>query len=247
MNLRLIFSMALFLVWVRKGTHEGSLVLGSLEPSMSELGAGVDELEADLLQGPLLGVGQERLPQGEGALLGANAATLDHDEVLLDLSVMGESSHGVDGLVSNVILGGSVVLNELAVLHLVAGAHPVDLLVHLSPVVVSLLSSPGDSALDPAWMPGSNTGNLPETLVGLPGELLGVPPAGHTLVSMTLGHSDDVDHLVLGEHLADGHLLLKVLAGKVDLVGDGSTVELDLHDVSLLLPAAEELHLGVDD
>ena len=36
---------------------------------------------------------------------------------------------------------------------------------------------------------------------------------------MTLGHSDDVDHLVLGEHLADGHLLLKVLAGKVDLVG----------------------------
>ena len=34
---------------------------------------------------------------------------------------------------------------------------------------------------------------------------------------MTLGHSDDVDHLVLGEHLADGHLLLKVLTGKVDL------------------------------
>ena len=28
------------------------------------------------------------------------------------------------------------------------------------PVVVSLLSSPGDSALDPAWMPGSDTGNL---------------------------------------------------------------------------------------
>ena len=119
---------ALLLAVLLEGTHEGSLVLGSLEPSMSELGAGVDELEADLLQGPLLGVGQERLPQGEGALLGANAATLagqgqlghgktaksnvkkavsnyylDHDEVLLDLSVMGESSHGVDGLVSNVI------------------------------------------------------------------------------------------------------------------------------------------------
>ena len=68
-----------------EGTHEGSLVLGSLEPSMSELGAGVDELEADLLQGPLLGVGQERLPQGEGALLGANAATL---------AGQGQLSHG---------------------------------------------------------------------------------------------------------------------------------------------------------
>ena len=108
---------------------------------MSELGAGVDELEADLLQGPLLGVGQERLPQGEGALLGANAATLDHDEVLLDPSVMGESFHGVDGLVSNVILGGGVVLDELAVLPLVAGAHPVDLLVHLSPGQEGSLSS----------------------------------------------------------------------------------------------------------
>ena len=31
------------------------------------------------------------------------------------------------------LLGGGVVLDELAVLHLVAGAHPVDLLVHLSP------------------------------------------------------------------------------------------------------------------
>ena len=67
---------ALLLAVLLEGAHEGSLVLGGLEPSVTELGAGVDELEADLLQGPLLGVGQERLPQGEGALLGANAATL---------------------------------------------------------------------------------------------------------------------------------------------------------------------------
>merc|ERR1719464_1567084 len=123
----------------------------------------------------------------------------------------------------------------------------VTLLVHLSPMVVTLLSSPGNGALDSAGMPSSNTSNLPETLVSLPWKLLGVPPAGHTLVSVTLGHSNDIDHLVLGEHLADGHLLLKVLTGKVDLVGNGASVELDLHDMSLLLPAAEELHLGVDD
>merc|ERR1719173_228081 len=64
---------------------------------------------------------------------------------------------------------------------------------------------------------------------------------------MTLGHSDDVNHLILSEHLADRHLLLKVLTGKVDLVSNGASVELDLHDVSLLLPAAEKLHLGVDN
>merc|ERR1719234_3026700 len=93
---------ALLLAVLLEGTHEGGLVLGSLEPSVTELGARVDELQVDLLKSPLLGVRQERLPQGEGALLGTNAASLEHDEVLLDLSIVGESTHGVDGLVSNV-------------------------------------------------------------------------------------------------------------------------------------------------
>ena len=34
---------------------------------------------------------------------------------------------------------------------------------------------------------------------------------------MTLGHSDDIDHLILSEHLADSHLLLKVVPGKGNL------------------------------
>merc|ERR1719234_1372307 len=64
---------------------------------------------------------------------------------------------------------------------------------------------------------------------------------------MTLGHSDNVDHLILSEHLANGRLLLKVIAGKGNLISNGASVKLDLHDVGLLLPAAEKLHLGVDD
>ena len=68
---------ALLLAVLLEGAHEGSLVLGGLEPSVAELGAGVDELEVDLLKSPLLGVGEERLPQGKSSLLGANAATLD--------------------------------------------------------------------------------------------------------------------------------------------------------------------------
>jgi hypothetical protein len=39
------------------------------------------------------------------------------------------------------LLGGSVVLDQFAVLHAEARPHPVDLLVDLSPVVVSLLPS----------------------------------------------------------------------------------------------------------
>ena len=47
-----------------------------LEPSVTKLGGGVDELEVDLLQSSLLGVGQQRLTQSQQPLLGSNAATL---------------------------------------------------------------------------------------------------------------------------------------------------------------------------
>ena len=80
---------------------------------MTKLGAGVDELELDLLQGLPLGVGEERLPEGEHPLLGSDAAALDHDKVLLHLSVVGEATHGVDGLVGQVVVCGSIVLDEL--------------------------------------------------------------------------------------------------------------------------------------
>ena len=138
-------------------------------------------------------------------------------------------------------------LTNLSVLHLEPLPDPVDLLVDLSPVMVALLTGPGHGGLDPAGMPGSNTGHLPQALVGLPGQLLGVPPAGDALEPVTLGHSDDVHHLVLGEHSSHGNLLLEMVPGEVDLIGDGSSIELDLHDVSLLLSTPQDLHLGVDE
>ena len=68
---------------------------------------------------------------------------------------------------------------HLSVLHGISSTHPVDLLVDLGPVVVSLLTSSGYSELDPARMPGTDTGDLPQAFMGLPGELLSVPPAGY--------------------------------------------------------------------
>ena len=44
-----------------EGSHEGHLVLLGLEASVTKLGAGVDELELDLLERLPLGVDQERL------------------------------------------------------------------------------------------------------------------------------------------------------------------------------------------
>ena len=100
----------------------------------------------------------------------------------------------------------------------------------------TLLSSPGNSKLNPGRMPRSNTSNLPQTLMGLTGQLLCVPSAGYTLESMTLGHTDNINALIHAEDLRDWDLLLKVSSGKVNLLSDGSTVQLDLSEESLLLP-----------
>lgn len=225
-------------------SHEGLLLFGGLEASVAELGRGVDELEGDLLESNTLGVGPERLAEGDRSLSGSDDGSLDHEVVLVDGSVVRESTHGVDGLLGDVEFGGSVLLAFGGQSGL---ADAVDLLVHLSSVMVSLLTSTGNRELDSGRMPGSDTSDLAETLVSLARELLGVPSGSDTLESLSAGNTDGVDHLVLGEDLIDEDLLLQTLLGPLDLVGDGSSVKLDLHDVGLLVAVLEELLLGVDD
>ena len=58
---------------------------------------------------------------------------------------------------------------------------------------------------------------------------------GDTLETVTLGDGDDVDNLVLLEDGADGDGLLEETLCERDLVCDGATVDLDLHEVRLLL------------
>ena len=49
-------------------SHEGHLVLRSLETTVTKLGRGVDELQLDLLHGATLGVGQQGLQKNREAL-----------------------------------------------------------------------------------------------------------------------------------------------------------------------------------
>jgi len=226
-------------------THEAGLVLGGLEATMTKLGTGVDEFERNFLYKPLLSQSLQGLSKSQDTLLVSNAGSLDHEEVLLHLSVVREATHGSDGLIGQIVVRGGVILDQLAVLHLIALPDPVDLLVDLSTVVVTFLTSPGYSVLDPAGMPSTNAGDFPQTLVSLPWQLLGVPPGSYTFKSMSLGDANDVDALVHGEHISDWHLFLEMLPGEVDLVGNAATVQLNLHNVSLLLPAAQDLHLSV--
>ena len=120
-------------------------------------------------------------------------------------------------------------------------ANLVNLLVHLSTVVVTILTSTGNSVGNPSRMPGTNTGNLAETPVGLAGKAGDTPTSDHTLITLTLGHTNDVNHLILLEHSVNRNLLLEELVAIVHLVSNGTAIDLNLHEVSLLL--LQTLHL----
>ena len=94
-------------------------------------------------------------------------------------------------------------------------------------------------------MPCTNTGDLAETLVSLARKFLGAPSVGDTLESVTPGDGNDVDVFVLLKDGANFDGLLKELVAKVDLVGDGASVDLDLHEVGLLLAETSLADLGV--
>jgi hypothetical protein len=96
-------------------------------------------------------------------------------------------------------------------------------------------------------MPGSNTGDLSATSVRLALQSLDSESLHHTLGSLTLGHSHNVKALAVLKHLRHLNLLLEVVLGEGDLVLDGSSIELDLHDVGLVLSETELADLGGDN
>ena len=96
-------------------------------------------------------------------------------------------------------------------------------------------------------MPCTDTSDLAETLVRLARELLGAPTVGYTLETVTLGDGNYIDNLVLLEDGADGDGLFEKAVGELDLVGDGAAVDLDLHQMGLLLGKTGLADLGVGE
>lgn len=128
---------------------------------MTHLGGSIDEFNVNLFQGSSGDLGDERLSQHDDSLLGTDDASLDHDEIVSDHTVVGETSHGSDVLFSQIGVGGGVVLDSGA-----GGlSDSVDLLVHLGSMVVAQLTGSGDRESDSSGMPRSDATNFSVTSV----------------------------------------------------------------------------------
>jgi len=183
-------------------------------------------------------VDHEGFAEGNDALLGSRDTTLEEEEVVLNDTIVGETTQGSDRLLADVVLSGGIVVR-------IAKANTVDLLVDLRSVVVTILTSAGDGEHDLGRMPGTDTSNLSETLMGFSWEFLGSPTVSYTLETVALGNSNDIDVFVLHKDRGDINGLLEETVSVVDLVGNGSTVQLDFHEVSLLLAQTSFADLSV--
>ena len=155
---------------------------------------------------------------------------------------MGETTHGGDSLFGEIVLGHSVmrILAE-------GLADSVDLLVDLGSVVETVLTSSGHSVGDSGRMPRTDTSDLSLASVSLSSKDGDTPSLNDASVSVTLGDTDNIDHLILSEDGVDGDLLLEELSAEVNLVGDRTTVDLNFNNVSLLLTDLRLGNLGVHD
>ena len=221
-----IISLSLCLLGSQR-TQELGLFVEGLETAVSKLGTGIDKLEINLLQVLAGRVLHHTLAKNNRAFLDTDNTTLEHDPVLINFTIVDESTHGGNALLGKI--GRSLATSFVALL-----TDAVNLLVELGTVKVTVLTRTRDSGRHTGRMPRSNTGNLAQTTMGLTGQTSDTPTGGHTLVTVTSGDSENINLLVLGEDTVAGNFLLKEVLGKVNLGGGIASVDLDLHNVSLL-------------
>jgi hypothetical protein len=212
-----------------EGAEPLALLLLGLEATVSELGAGIDELQGDLLHKHAGSLGGHWAAQGDHTTAASGNRALDHQVVVADRTVADEATHGGDGLLGQVE-GGRGLLG----LDGHAAAHLVDLLVQHGTVMVTVLTSACNGEADALRVPCANAGDLAQTTVGLAGQAGNTPTVDNTLETMTLGHGADVARLGLLEDRVDAHLLLEQALGHRDLLGNRAAVDLDLRHVGLL-------------
>lgn len=178
------------------------------------------------------------LAESDGALAGTTNATLDHEEILIDLAVVRETTDRGDALLSEISLGRAG--HRIALL-----ADAQHALVDLGTVVVTLLTSTSHVEFNAGRMPGTNTGDLAKTSVGLSRQAGDTPSTHDTGITVTAGSRAHVKDLTLAEHLGDINLLLEKSLGEIDLSGSIATVDLNLHEVGNLLSELQLADLGV--
>jgi hypothetical protein len=214
------------------------LLFQGLESAMTVFGGSVDKLDIEWLQVRSLGGGDNALAESDGSLAGSTNSTLNHQPVLIDFTIVRESTNRGDRLLSEIHFGGAALVITLL-------TNTDDSLVDFGTVMVTLLTSTCNSEVDTGRMPGTNTGDLTETTMSLSWESGDTPTRDNTLGTVTTSGRADVKNFTLREDRVDRNLLFEKVFAKVNLLSDRATIKLNLQQVGNLLAKLDLADLGV--
>lgn len=167
-------------------SHKVLFLFDSLEATMTNLGGGIDEFELDLFQIFSLVVSKKRFSDDNWTLSNTHARTFDDQEIVLNFTVMRKSTERINRFISDIGSSGSIVLDKLSIFGFVTGTNSVDLLVDFNTVMVTFLTTTGNSVRNTSWMPCTNTSDFTETTMGFSWEFFWYPnemlhPCDHDL------------------------------------------------------------------
>ncbi len=191
------------------------------------------------------GSGNQRFSQKDESLLGSNATSLNDDEVIINNTIVREASQWGDVLFSYIGISGGVVLGSTSG----SLSDSVDFLVQFGSVVISALTSSGNTPGNSSGMPSSDTSDFSVTSVRFLLEMSDSPSGNDTLESVTLGDTDHIKYFILTEDVINSDFFLKESLDERNFVSNSfSSVDLDFEDVVLLLSQVfKEVVLSVDD
>jgi len=209
---------------------------------VTEFTCSINILELDILVQFPTGLGHKGLSQDKRSLLGSNTTSLDHNVIVSDNTVVGEATHGGNILLGQIAFSGGIVLCAVSL----SLSHSVDSLIALSSVVVPGLTGSGNGVGDFTGMPRPDTTDLSQTSMSLSGELSDAPSLCDTGETLTLCDSDNINDFVSAEDLVDFQIFLELAFDKVDFLINGTSVNLDFHNVGLFGPQVTlQMDLGV--
>ncbi|KAE9537465.1 hypothetical protein AGLY_006488 [Aphis glycines] len=173
------------------------------------------------------------------SLLRTNTTSLNHEEIIVNFTIMWETSHGIKSY-------------SVDALFLITYKK-------ISTMMVTFLTSTSNSELDTTGMPCSNTSNLTKTLMSFTGQFLCMPTRCYTLilyltkytiksytfVSTTLSDTNTINHLIWSENMRNRYWLFKMFFGPLHFLSNCASINLDFHDVSLLLAFLQQFHLYI--
>lgn len=186
------------------------------------------------------GLGEDGSSEHEDLLFGSNNTSSNHDEVISDNTIVGESSHRGDHFIGQILVGGSVIVASSSG----SFSDSIDFFILFSSMVISQLTSSGDSPSNSGRVPCSNTSNFSVTSVRFLLEMFNSESLDDSLESFTFGNSQNIQHFIGLENRVNSDFFFEKVISEINFSGDVSSVNLDFNNVIFLLSKIEEIHLG---